>query len=245
MQHRTTRALKVAASLGVVTLVAGVVVALSHWRQTLADPVGVAAAGLGLALVVFVTYLAFGVAGYDVSADGTASVPRRVAWPVAALAAIFLLVAIFALALLRSSSRVIETTPRSLSALAAATPQHRNSATETAPASCPDEPTRPEPLPQSGTSEPLITEFTKLFETGQFVLGYCVAEARLNEVGAVESVRLVRPPHLDDRIRNAIVRSLESRKYKPARACDRPVPSIITVGINHCPTGATDAGKRH
>jgi Na+/melibiose symporter-like transporter len=75
----------------------GVVVAVGHWRQLIEDPIGLSVGVVGLALVVFLTYLVFGLAGYDVRTDGTATVPGGIAWLVAALAAILLVIGVFAL----------------------------------------------------------------------------------------------------------------------------------------------------
>jgi hypothetical protein len=71
------------------------------------DPVGVFVAILGLSLVVFVSYATFGVAGYRVRSDGTASVPRLVAWGVAAFAAILLVLAMLVLAFLGQRMRLL------------------------------------------------------------------------------------------------------------------------------------------
>ena len=136
----------------------------------------------------------------------------------------------------RYSLRVSETSPPSQPAVTSDTSSHRNGPRDIPRASCPEKPTTPEPLPQDRTVDTLAAEFTKLFEKGEFVLGTCVAEAGLDETGAVVSVRVIRPGPLDRRVKSAMVRRIETRKFRPALACGRPVPSTITLAFTHCPT---------
>jgi hypothetical protein len=70
----------------------------------------------------------------------------------------------------------------------------------------------------------MLAEFTKLYETGEFQLGYCLADVQVNETGTVDTVRVLRPQNVDERVESVIVRSMKSRRYKPATACGRPVP---------------------
>ena len=49
-------------------------------------------------------------------------------------------------------------------------------------------------------------EFNKLFETGEFQLGYCLAEVRVNETGTVDSVR-----------RSGSLETITRAKAEPAR----------------------------
>ena len=79
-------------------------------------------------------------------------------------------------------------------------------------------------------------EFNKLHKTGEFQLGYCLADVQVNEEGTVETVRVVRPQNVDRCVESAIVRSMKSRRYNPATACGRPVPFRMSVGIGHCPS---------
>ncbi len=100
---------------------------------------------------------------------------------------------------------------------------------------CSEKPSVPEPLPDGEAGQARLSEFRKLFETGQFNLGYCVAQAQVNEAGIVHSVRLLRPQNADERVAAVVVRTIAARRYKPARACGHPVSFSMTVGINHCP----------
>ena len=100
MTRRATRAIKVAGTIAVGIAVLGAAVALSRWSHVVADPVGVGAAIVGLSLVVFVSYATFILAGYRVRSDGTASIPRAVAWGVVALAAVLFVLGLFGLAVL-------------------------------------------------------------------------------------------------------------------------------------------------
>ena len=84
----------------------------------------------------------------------------------------------------------------------------------------------------------MLAAFHKLFETGEFRLGYCLAEAHVNESGAVDRVRVLRPQNVDTRVEAVLVRAMQSRRYKPATACGRPVPFTTWVGVGHCPSRA-------
>ena len=143
---------------------------------------------------------------------------------------------LIAVVLLRNSVRLGEIGPGSQPALTSETSSHRKGPRDIPRASCPEKPTTPEPLPQGRTADMLAAEFIKLFEKGKFVLGTCVAEARLDETGAVVSVRVIRPRRLDRRVDAALVHSIGARKFRPAHACGRPVPSTITLAFTRCPT---------
>ena len=89
----------------------------------------------------------------------------------------------------------------------------------------------------------MLTQFNKLYETGEFQLGYCVAHVTVNEQGTVDSVRVLRPQNVDKRVESAIVRSMKPRRYKPATACGRPVAFTMSVGVGHCPS-RTERGRK-
>ncbi len=94
----------------------------------------------------------------------------------------------------------------------------------------------PEQLPDASAGQERLAEFNKLYEKGEFQLGYCLADVQVNEEGTVDTVRVVRPRNVDKRVESAIVRSMKSRRYRPATACGRPVPFTISVGVFHCPS---------
>ena len=104
-----------------------------------------------------------------------------------------------------------------------------------AEAPCSEEPSQPEKLRDVPPDQGVAAEFNKLFETGRFQMGYCLAEVRVNANGTVDAVRLLRPKDADTRVQSVIVRTITSWKYKPAIACGRPVPSTTSVGFFHCP----------
>jgi hypothetical protein len=108
---------------------------------------------------------------------------------------------------------------------------------------CPEKPAPPKPMADAGAGREMLAEFTKLYETGEFQLGYCLADVQVNEEGTVDTVRIVRPQNLDKRVESAIVRSMQSREYTPATACGRPVPFELSVGVGHCPS-RTDRGRK-
>lgn len=89
----------------------------------------------------------------------------------------------------------------------------------------------------------MLAEFNKLYETGEFQLGYCLADVQVNEKGTVDTVRIVRPLNVDNRVESAIARSMKSRRYAPATACGRPVPFVLSVGVGHCPS-RTEGGRK-
>ena len=62
-------------------------------------------------------------------------------------------------------------------------------------------------------------EFNKLYETGEFQLGYCLAEVQINEKGTVDAVRVRRPQNVDKRVASASHsrRLLEHRTTNTAR----------------------------
>ena len=90
--------------------------------------------------------------------------------------------------------------------------------------------------PPKPMADEMLAEFNKLYETGEFQLGYCLADVQVNEKGTVDTVRIVRPQNVDKRVESAIVRSMKSRRYTPATACGRPVPFALSVGVGHCPS---------
>lgn len=94
-----------------------------------------------------------------------------------------------------------------------------------------------------GAGQEMLAEFNKLYETGEFQLGYCLANVQVNEKGTVDTVRIVRPQNVDKRVESAIVRSMKSRRYTAASACGRPVPFALSVGIGHCPS-RTERGRK-
>jgi hypothetical protein len=102
-------------------------------------------------------------------------------------------------------------------------------------APCSEKPSQPEKLRDATPGQGVAAEFDKLFETGRFQTGYCLAEVRVNADGTVDAVRLVRPEDADTRVEWVIVRTITSWRYKPAIACGTPVPSTTSVGFFHCP----------
>ena len=93
---------------------------------------------------------------------------------------------------------------------------------------CSEKPSTPKQLPNAAAGQEMLAEFNKLYETGEFQLGYCLADVQVNPEGAVDTVRVVRPQNVDKRVESAIVRSMKSRQYTPATACGRPVPFAMT-----------------
>jgi hypothetical protein len=108
---------------------------------------------------------------------------------------------------------------------------------------CSEKPATPKPMADAGAGQKMLAEFNQLYETGEFQLGYCLADVQVNEKGTVDTVRVVRPQNVDKRVESIIVRSMNSRQYKPATACGRPVPSKISVGVGHCPS-RTEGGRK-
>jgi hypothetical protein len=100
---------------------------------------------------------------------------------------------------------------------------------------CAEQPEPPEPLPGRESGESLTSAFKKLYDTGQFRVGSCLTEADVNDKGVVETVRVTHPPNIDERLKQAIIRSQAARRFKPASACGRPVKFLVTVGFFHCP----------
>lgn len=103
---------------------------------------------------------------------------------------------------------------------------------------CSEKPAAPKPMTDVGVGQEMLAEFNKLYETGEFQLGYCLADVQVNEEGTVDAVRIVRPQNVDKRVESAIVRSMKLRRYTPATACGRPVPFALSVGVGHCPSRA-------
>jgi hypothetical protein len=108
---------------------------------------------------------------------------------------------------------------------------------------CSEKPVQPKPMADAGAGQEMLAEFNKLYETGEFQLGYCLADVQVNEQGTVDTVRVVRPQNVDERVESAIVRSMKSRRYNPATACGRPVPFKMSVGVGHCPSRAERGRK--
>jgi hypothetical protein len=108
---------------------------------------------------------------------------------------------------------------------------------------CSEKPSTPKQLPNTTVGQEMLAEFNKLYETGEFQLGYCLADVQVNEKGTVDSVRIVRPQNVDKRVESAIVHSMKSRRYTPATACGRPVPYALSVGVGHCPSRAEGGRK--
>ncbi len=108
---------------------------------------------------------------------------------------------------------------------------------------CSKNPAAPRPTADAGAGQEMLAEFNKLYRTGEFQLGYCLADVHVNEEGTVDTVRVVRPPNVDKRVESAIVRSMQSRRYNPATACGRAVPFRMSVGFFHCPSRAGRGGK--
>jgi hypothetical protein len=102
-----------------------------------------------------------------------------------------------------------------------------------ADSACSEKPSTPKQLADAGAGQEMLAEFTKLYETGEFQLGYCLADVPVNEKGTVDTVRVLRPQNVDKRVESVIVRSMKSRRYKPATACGRSVPFTMSVGIGH------------
>jgi hypothetical protein len=103
-------------------------------------------------------------------------------------------------------------------------------------AGCYEQPSRPEELPDHAPRAAMAAEFERLYATGCFRSGYCLATVDVDEHGAVGNVRLLRPQRLDRRVEAAVVRMMTATRYKPATLCGNPVPKTMTVGIFHCPT---------
>ena len=112
-----------------------------------------------------------------------------------------------------------------------------------ADAACSEKPSIPEQLHDARAGRAMLAEFRKLYETGEFHLGYCLADVHVNEKGTVDTVRVVRPQNVDTRVESAIVGSMKSRRYNPATACGRPVPFRMSIGFFHCPSRAERGRK--
>lgn len=108
---------------------------------------------------------------------------------------------------------------------------------------CAEKPAPPKPMADAGAGQQMLAEFNKLYETGEFQLGYCLADVQVNEQGTVDTVRVVRSQNVDKPVESAIVRSMKSRRYAPATACGRAVPFALSVGVGHCPSRA-QGGRR-
>jgi hypothetical protein len=110
---------------------------------------------------------------------------------------------------------------------------------------CSEKPATPKAKADAGADQEMLAEFNKLYETGEFQLGYCLADVQVNEKGTVDAVRVVRPQNVDKGVESAIVRSMKSRRYTPATACGRPVPFALSVGVGHCPSRAERDRRRN
>lgn len=119
--------------------------------------------------------------------------------------------------------------------------------------------TTPPPAPPSPSdpscSEPLaapaliaahgemLADFNRLYETGEFQLGVCVVELKVEADGSVDTVRVTRPAKVHERVESALIRSMQSRRYSPATACSRPLPSVLAVVVGHCPVRTGPAAR--
>ena len=101
---------------------------------------------------------------------------------------------------------------------------------------CSDKPSAPEKVPDVAAGRLMLKGFNKLYETGDYQLGYCTADVRVTETGMTESVEVIRPPNIDRRVESIVVGTIMSWRYKPAIACGRPIPFTMSVGIGHCPS---------
>lgn len=59
-------------------------------------------------------------------------------------------------------------------------------------------------MADAGAGKEMLAEFNKLYETGELQLGCCLADVQVNEKGTVDTVRIVRPQNLDERVRIAL-----------------------------------------
>jgi hypothetical protein len=109
---------------------------------------------------------------------------------------------------------------------------------------CSEKPAPPKPIADAVAGQELLAEFNKLYQTGEFQLGYCLADVQVNEKGTVDTVRIIRPQTVDTRVESAIVRSMKSRRYTPATACGGPVPFTLSIGVGHCPSRAERGRKQ-
>ncbi len=80
MLRRVTRAFKGAAPVWLTMALAGAVILFLRWRRLAADPIAAVSIVTALTLVVFLTYFVLGLAGFRVSRNGVARVPRIVGW---------------------------------------------------------------------------------------------------------------------------------------------------------------------
>lgn len=103
-------------------------------------------------------------------------------------------------------------------------------------AACSEKPFAPEKLPDVAAGRLMIEGFNNLYETGDYQLGYCVADVRVTENGLIESVQVIRPRKIDRRVESIVVRTIMSWRYKPATACGHPIAFTMSVGIGHCPS---------
>ena len=100
MRNRFVKAFKSAAPVGVGTAVLCVAIVLTRWSQIAAGPYSSAVALAGIPVVVFLSYFVLALVGYPVAPDGFVAAPRLVAWVIASLAAIVLIVVIWLIAYL-------------------------------------------------------------------------------------------------------------------------------------------------
>ena len=100
---------------------------------------------------------------------------------------------------------------------------------------CEGEATQPERIGDEETIQSQFPDFPRLYDTGEFGMGYCVAEAIVTEEGRLSEIRVVRPKGLDRRVREELRRTLETWRFKPGTLCGRPVDVTFTVGFGHCP----------
>jgi hypothetical protein len=92
-----------------------------------------------------------------------------------------------------------------------------------------------EAVPPRRIRDPEPDGIFELFESGQYRQGFCSLEFRILEDGTVADVRVVRPPDADDRLRQVLVRYVQSARYESPTSCGRPTAILSTMSINHCP----------
>ncbi len=83
----------------------------------------------------------------------------------------------------------------------------------------------PTPLSDPGAGQEMLAEFQKLYATGAFQMGDCLAGVLVNGQGTVDTVRILRPQAVDTQVESIIVRSMRSRRFQPATMWGTPFPS--------------------
>jgi hypothetical protein len=108
---------------------------------------------------------------------------------------------------------------------------------------CSKNPAPPTRMTGEDTRQAMLAGFRQLHASGEFEIGYCIADVQVDEDGVVVSVRLVRPPDVDARVADILSRQLSADRYRPATACGRPVAFRLAVGVGHCPSRAKNGPK--